>query len=344
MRVIVTLGLAVLVAVVVRAPAVAAPADRVVAEPEVRCALTDRRLAETSGLAWSLDGLLVVNDSGNPSTVYRLDDRCAVVGTRAVPVPGRDVEDLARTADGTLWLADTGDNGHARTSVAVIRLPPGGGEQVIRLTYPDGPHDAETLLMPADRRPVLVTKDVSGRSGIYDTAAPLPAGSGPVPLWRAGTATVPPSDTPGGPTPFGAGLYTGGALSADGRVAALRTYTDAWLYPVAAPGSADAVVAALGAVPVKIPLANEPQGEAIAFGVDGTLLSAGESPGTRATVRSVPGATALVSDTHYGLPIPTAGAGPRSPSRARWPRPRRSARRPGSAAAARCGRPGACRS
>jgi hypothetical protein len=266
------------------------------ADPRETCALSDRRLAETSGLAWSPEGLLTVDDSGNLSTVYRLDARCAVVGTRAVPTPGRDVEDLARAGDGTLWLSDTGDNDRARATVAVLRLPPGGGERVTRLVYPDGPHDAESLLLPADGRPVIVTKDLGGRSGVYTTDASLPPGPGPVPLRRAGTVVVPPTSTLGGPTPFGGGLYTGGAMSADGRVAALRTYTDAWLYPIADPGSADGVVAALGTEPVRVPLPGEPQGEAITFAPDGALFSAGESPeGTRATVRVVPGAAGLVA-------------------------------------------------
>lgn len=84
------------------------------ADPQVRCTLDDPRLAEVSGLVDGPDGLQVVNDSGNPSTVFRLDGECAAVGLRAVPIDGRDVEDLARSADGTLWLADTGDNARRR--------------------------------------------------------------------------------------------------------------------------------------------------------------------------------------------------------------------------------------
>ena len=170
-----------------------------------------------------------------------------------------------------------------------------------RLVYPDGPHDAETLLLPADGRPVIVTKDLGGRSGVYTTDVP-PAGPSPTPLRRVGQLVVPPTSTEGGPVgplgPFGRGLYTGGALSADGRVAAVRTYTDAFLFPVAG-GTADDVVAALRDTPVTVALPGEPQGEAIAFTADGTLLSAGESgsgrgPGT-AQVRAVPGATGLVA-------------------------------------------------
>lgn len=276
-------------------------ADRDQGGPVPQCTLADRRLVETSGMIWTPDGIDVVADSGNPSTVYRLRDPgdggpCSVVGSRDVPVPGRDVEDLARSPDGTLWLADVGDNHRDRTTVAMIRLSPNGGESITRLAYPDGPHDAESLVVPADARPVIVTKDLGGHSGVYTTGTPLPPASatpGPVvPLLRVGTVVVPPSDSVGGP-PLGGSLFTGGALSDDGRVVALRTYTDAWLYRVDGPG-ADGVVAAISRAPVRVPLPGEPQGEAVAFAPDGTLFAAGErgTSVTPAALRAVPNAAA----------------------------------------------------
>jgi hypothetical protein len=265
------------------------------ADPQVRCALDDPRLAEVSGLVDGPEGLQVVNDSGNPSTVFRLDAECTAVGLRAVPIDGRDVEDLARSTDGTLWLADTGDNARRRSSVAVLRLAPDGGQVITRLAYPDGPHDAESLLVPADDRPVIVTKDLGGRSGVYVTDEPAGEVTAlePRPLRRAGEVVVPGEAL----TSVGAGSFTGGAISADGRVVALRTYTDAWLY--AAPGGTarvEDVVAALAGPPVRVPLPGEVQGEAVAFTPDGGLLSAGETPAGRepATVRVVPGAEVLV--------------------------------------------------
>lgn len=292
-------------------PAVAGPAA-----PVTRCALVDPRLDEVSGLAVTPAGPAVVNDSGNATVVHTLAPDCSAASTRRVGVTGRDVEDLARSADGTLWLADIGDNDRRRSSIALIRVPVRGAASVHRLTYPDGPHDAETLLLPADGRPVIVTKDLGGRSGVYTTDAP-PAGTAPTPLRRAGELVVPLSSTQGGPIgPFGRGLFTGGALSADGRVAAVRTYTDAWLYPVAG-GTADDVVAGLRGAPVGVPLPGEPQGEAIAFTADGTLLSAGESgdSGATASVRAVPGAAGLVGTTPVtAVPAPGAPGSGDAPS------------------------------
>jgi hypothetical protein len=286
------------------------------AEPQVRCTLDDERLAEASGLVAEPGGTFaVVNDSGNASTVYVLDDRCAVIGEREVPEKGRDVEDLARGADGTLWIADIGDNGRRRSSVAVLRLAPDGAETVSRFAYPDGAHDAESLLVPGDDRPVIVTKDLSGRSGVY-VAEQAPGDSDePQPLRRAGEVLVPGEAI----TSVGSGTYTGGAISADGRVVALRTYTDAWLYP--APGgtaTAEDVVTALASPPVRVPLSGEVQGEALAFAPDGTLLATGETPsGERpAPLLAVPGATTLATEG-----TPATSAGRPAPERAGLPEP-----------------------
>ncbi len=99
-----------------------------------------------------------------------------------------------------------------------------------------------------------------------------------------------PTGTQGGPVgAVGTVLVTGAALSADGSVVALRTYTDAYLYPVV---DGD-VAAAFTRDPVRVPLPGEPQGEAIAFTPDGTLLSAGEGRGE--PLRAVRDAASLVS-------------------------------------------------
>ncbi|WP_285596105.1 hypothetical protein [Actinomycetospora sp. NBRC 106378] len=279
----------------------------------IDCALTDPRLAEVSGLAVGPAGPVVVNDSGNATVVYTLRPDCTVATARPVGVQGRDVEDLARGADGTLWLADIGDNDRERSTVALVRVPTTGPGAVVRLSYPDGPHDAEALLLPADGRPVIVTKEGGGFGRVYSTEGPLPdAASEPLLLRADGEVRLPSSSTEGGPVSFlGRGLITGGALSGDGRTAALRTYTDAWLFPVTGP-TADDVVAALRGTPTQVPLPGEPQGEALAFTADGALLSAGESP------RGGPAARLHEVAVTPGSAPPAVAAGPptdRGPSR-----------------------------
>lgn len=276
--------------------------------PVVRCAVADPRLAELSGLVADGDGLWAMADGGRRVQVQRLDpDGCEVRDTRTADIDPVDPEDLARGPDGTLWVGDIGDNGLRRDTVAVIELPAQGAARLHRLTYPDGPHDAEALLVDAAGRPIVVVKD-AGPAGVYRTEAP-PDGAGPTPLLRVGQVALPPSDTIGGPLGgLGSRLVTGAAASADGRVVALRSYTDAWLYRVPADGD---LVAALTGRPVRVPLPGEPQGEAIAFEPSGTLVSGSETRGgAPGEIRTIPDAAALVAEATAGsdqaVPGPSA--------------------------------------
>jgi hypothetical protein len=159
----------------------------------------------------------------------------------------------------------------------------------------------------------VVTKEALGSSGVYRPAAAL-AAPGPTQLTLVTRVRFGRTSTPGGPVAgIGSMLVTGGATSADGRVVALRTYTDAYLFDV---GDAD-LATALGREPVRVPLPDEPQGEAIAFEPDGTLLSGSErADAGPQPIRAVPGATALVPTTG---PTPTSpappAAGPPGPKR-----------------------------
>jgi hypothetical protein len=234
-----------------------------------------------------------MSDGGRRVEVHRLDPTgCAVTDTRTAAVDPFDAEDLALGPDGSFWVSDTGDNERVRDTVAVIVLPPAGEPRLHRLTYPDGPHDAEALFVDPAGRPVVLTKEAGRPAGVYRTAE-RPDGPGPAPLLRIGEVSLPASDTVGGPIGgLGSRVVTGAAVSADGRVLALRSYTDAWLYPVR---DGD-LVGALAGAPVQVPLPGEPQGEAIAFEPDGTLLSASEArDGTSGAVRAVPGAAGLAT-------------------------------------------------
>lgn len=274
-----------------------------------RCSVEDPRLVELSGLAVVGDAVWAMADGGRRVELLRLDpDTCAVVGRRTAAVDPYDPEDLAGAPDGSLWVGDIGDNDRRRATVALIVVPSNGPTQLHRLTYPDGPHDAEALLVDARGVPTVVTKDIA-TTGIYQPEGPLTGGA-PRPLVHIADLVLPSSDTVGGPIGgFGTRTVTGGAVTADGRVVALRTYTDAWLY--AAPGGD--VAAALRGTPVRVPLPDEPQGEAVAFLPDGTLLSGSESRGGAVgQLRAVPGAAALAeatgAPTRSTTPTPAAAA------------------------------------
>jgi len=115
-------------------PAPAAAADAPYGAASTRCEIADPRLPELSGLATAGDTMLAMNDGGDRAEVYVLDGSCRVVDVRSVPVDPYDPEDLSMAADGTLWLADTGDNVGTRDTVALIGLRPDGSSMLTRLT------------------------------------------------------------------------------------------------------------------------------------------------------------------------------------------------------------------
>ena len=77
---------------------------------QAQCQITDPRLAELSGLVAVGDQLVAINDGGDQLTVFLLDAACQVADVHTAAVDPYDPEDLAVAADGTVWLADTGDN------------------------------------------------------------------------------------------------------------------------------------------------------------------------------------------------------------------------------------------
>jgi hypothetical protein len=250
--------------------------------PTTRCEITDPRLPELSGLVGIGDAMLAMNDGGDEAAVYGLDGSCAVGEVRTAAVDPYDPEDLAVGPDGTVWLADIGDNEQQRETVALIGLRADGSSTLTRLTYPDGPHDAEALLMAPDGTPYLVTKEVLGASSVYRPDEPLADGV-TLPMTRVLGMGFTLTGTPGGPVGrAGQLLVTGGAVSADGQRIALRTYTDAYVWPLV---DSD-VAGALSGSPMRIPLPDSPQGEAIAF--------AGNSRDLLVSSEELPAAVTLV--------------------------------------------------
>jgi hypothetical protein len=276
------------------AGAAAAPAP---AQPAVRCQISDPRLAELSGLVDVGDRLLAINDGGDQVAVYALDGACRIADVHTAAVDPYDPEDMAVAADGTVWLADTGDNNANRPTVALHALRPDGTTSLYRLTYPDGPHDSEALLLAPDGTPYLVTKEVLGASAVYRPAAAL-ADGGTVALAKVAAVNVTLTGTPGGPAGrAGQLMVTGGAVARDGKHLALRTYTDAYVWSL----TGSDVVGALAADPVRVALPASPQGEAISFAADNQhLVVASEGTPSALTVVPVPAPAAAAGTTAPG--------------------------------------------
>jgi hypothetical protein len=287
------------------APALAEEAAATVpaeAAPGTRCQISDARLAELSGLVAVGDQVLAVNDGGEQVSVHLLDAACQVVDVHTAAVDPYDPEDMALGADGTVWLADTGDNNVNRPTVALLALHPDGTTGIFRLSYPDGPHDAEALLLAPDGTPYLVTKEVLGASKVYRPASALVDG-GTVALVEVASVNLTLTGTAGGPVGrAGQLMVTGGAVAGDGTRLALRTYTDAYVWPLA--GSD--VPGALAATPVRIPLPESPQGEAISFTADNQqLVVASEGLPSDLTVVPLPAAVTAAAGTTATGDVPS---------------------------------------
>ncbi|WP_431880807.1 hypothetical protein [Micromonospora chalcea] len=288
----VTLALGLVGAVVAPAgPAPAAPAAAPVlaAAPKKKCTVEDNRLRELSGLIATSSGYVVINDgTDDPSRkrVFYLDAKCKVEKEVRYSGDGPfDTEDLALSPDRkTLWIADTGDNVEKKTRrerVAVWTMPLSGARQPVlhRLSYPGKePHDAEALLVGDDNMPLVITKDLSGKSEIFTPTVKLKAAGDPepIPMKKVGEVTLPKTDTENKLGSPGRALVTGAARSPDGSKVVLRTYADAFEFDVS---GGDIVKALTTGKPRITPLA-DPFGEAISYTPDGKLFVTVSDGGT----------------------------------------------------------------
>jgi hypothetical protein len=295
-----------------------APAQAQPVAGKALCTITDTRLTELSGMVATRTGFVVANDSTDLDShrrIFVLDARCAVTDTISYPSRPLDPEDLAQAKDGTIWIADIGDNAGSeqrRPNVALWRLPAGAERPALfRMKYPDGAHDAEALLISGDGTPVIVTKEL-GKAGVYTPAAPLRQGQ-TVALQKAGEFTPPKTTTSNPLAAAGRLTVTGGANSPDGSRVVLRTYADAYEFDVT---NGDVVEAITKGTARITPLPDEPRGEAITYSADGkSFLTVSETAGqpgdTKPRILQYAPATAAASEQTRN----TAAAGSSADSR-----------------------------
>lgn len=201
--------------------------------------LSGDEVTEASGLVTSptQPGIFWThNDSGDAAYLYAFDaqgkQRATVLVRNAYNFDWEDMAAGPMAGKKGIWLyaADIGDNSVVRTEPCVYAIPepkvgfssrkaPLLSDDAIRFLakYPDGPHNAETLLCdPRDGRLTIVTKEPSGVSGVYRFPKELSARKANL-LEKVGEFHVP----AGGST-----LVTGGSYRPDGGAVALVTYTN----------------------------------------------------------------------------------------------------------------------
>ena len=168
-----------------------------------------RNLGEVSGLAVSRknpDVIWVHNDGGRKQ-VFAVTTTGQLVTRVNVDVQLIDVEDIAigpgpqKDAD-YIYLGDIGDNQSSRPDVRIVRFTEPALETVrnkkidasdveeIHLRYPDGPHDAEALLVDSTSGDVFIVVKEEDRSRLYRAGADALRTGAPIALELAGYLNV----------------------------------------------------------------------------------------------------------------------------------------------------------
>ena len=143
------------------------------AEDKIVFTIKDSRITKSSGLTRDVPGgrYWTINDSDNSARAYAIGKAgtsLGYLGYRAKPV---DVEALSYFKS-NLYLADIGDNTSKRETITIYKIynPTPNGQtteyQAYDFTYPDGPRDAEALLINSAGRMFIVSKEADG--GIYE--------------------------------------------------------------------------------------------------------------------------------------------------------------------------------
>lgn len=193
------------------------------------------RLREISGLAASRQNpdVLWLHNDGDSKEVYAVGIDGRLRARVRIGAKLEDVEDIAvgrgrnEGAD-FVYLGDIGDNEEERREVQVVRfeeprLLPAGDDQELavrvesfRLKYPDGPHDAEALLVdPLSSDLFIVTKE-ERVARLYRAAADNLRSGRVIKLEPAGSLRV--------------GPVSGGDVSPTGDAIVLRSEDRGWLW------------------------------------------------------------------------------------------------------------------
>ncbi len=231
-------------------------------------------LVELSGLVASRSqpGVFFAhNDSGDTARFFAISIAGQVLQTFELGnATAVDWEDIALGPCGTgtcLYLGDIGDNGFVRTDYAVYQVTEPHvtsgtatvGWERYPFEYPAGAkHNAESMFMNAQTgRLYVVTKNPSAVSEVYRFPLPMDS-TRTATLEKVATLTIPgTTDQP----------LTAADVNVCGTGVLMRMYNRLVEYRLP-PGETN-FERIFSVDPVTVPFANEPQGEAVAYGPDG---------------------------------------------------------------------------
>lgn len=249
-----------------------------------------KAIAESSGIAASRRNRELFwthNDSGDGPFIYAFDRKGKHRGVwQVLGAKAQDWEDMASGPGPErdmpyLYLGDIGDNSRTREEIVVYRVTeplitstdassstryPRTTQpaDVIRLKYPDGKYNAETLLVhPTTGDLYIVTKAAGEAAGVYKAKAPLST-TGVTALARMSDVRF--------PNALG-GVITGGCISPDARRIILCDYIEG--FELTLPEKPDVAFDTIWQQPLtSVDVGARQQGEAVCYRADGMALLA----------------------------------------------------------------------
>jgi hypothetical protein len=242
-------------------------------------------LQEISGITTSHinPGVVWLHNDGPTYRLFALRTTGQTVGVLEWPNAMVDFEDVAsgpgpEEGKDYLYISDIGDNDGRRPQVRVYRtlepiLDNGDRPEYLRaqmedfrLTYPDGQHDAEALLVDPISRELLIATKEKKSTKIYHVPLDELKPKQPIELKLL--------------TTLGVGSISGGDISRDGRWFVLRSEKEGWLWP--RDPERNLILTFSTTLPQAVPVRAKPQaknGEAIAIDASSTgyyTISEGE--------------------------------------------------------------------
>jgi hypothetical protein len=272
-------------------------------DPSPLFKFADSQIAESSGLGTSSagDGIYYThNDSGDTARFFAVNSNGATVAIYTLRgATAHDWEDMETGTDSAgrpvLYFGDIGDNSSQRSEIDVYQVPEPHGPSAnvpwvrYRFHYPDGAHNAETLMVdPHTHRIYIATKFTFAEGTLYEAPAVLSTtGINVLVPVRSGIPT----------------LTTSGDISPDGKLMVLLTYFSAY-WAVGVNGTLHA-----------FPIPEQNQDEAIALTRDGRSVIVG-SEGVHSLVYEValPAAALAAAPPPPPSPTPTPSVAVKKPT------------------------------
>jgi hypothetical protein len=257
-------------------------------KPQVVGRIKSAEITESSGIVASRcneNVLWTHNDSGDDAFIYALNKQGEKLGTwKIAGAKNNDWEDIAQfkneMGECFLYIGDIGNNERLKSEMTIyfVKEPQVSGAdkfssqknprlteaaKAIRFDYPDGRHDAETLLVHPQMGDIYVlSKSLSSASGVYKLPKNYDLNKTNR-LEKIANFSVP---------AFPDGFLTGGDISPDGKRVIICDYFAA--YEIVLPDKAKSFDEIWREKPLIVELGERAQGEAVGYSADGKSIFA----------------------------------------------------------------------